>query len=143
MGNNCLKVALALALAFGIVSISAQAATLNNGDVLTINPGVQATATTPNVTVSWFAMDSSGDSKIQGGEKVVLQQGTNGIVIGATTTAGTYHPASPLPGDMGALVRSWSFLGATGTNFNTVAITGDTTAGLNMSGWKTSWSNVP
>ena len=110
--------------------------------VLTINAGVEDTSSVPNVTVSWFAMDNSGDSKIQGGEKVALSQGTNGIVIGATTTAGAFHFGPSLPTDTGAVVKSWGFFGSTGTNFNTVAITGDTTAGLNMSGWKVSWNNV-
>ena len=132
----------ALGLAFNIVAVSAQAATLNTGDVLTINPGVAVTSPVPNVTISWFSMDSYPDSRIQGGEKVPLSQGTNGIVIGATTTAGAFHYGSPLPGDTGPIVAPWTFYAITGTNFNTVAITGDTTAGLNMSGWKTAWNNV-
>ena len=132
----------ALVLGFGIVTAGAQAAVLNTGDVLTINPGVAVTSPAANATVSWFAMDNSGDSKIQGGEKVALSQGTNGIVIGATTTAGSFHGGAPVAGDTGPIVAPWGFFGATGTNFNTVAITGDTTAGLNMSGWKVSWNNV-
>ena len=132
----------AIGLAFGIVAIGAQAATLNTGDVLTINPGVTVTSP-PNVTVSWFAMDMSGDSKIQGAERVALSQGTNGIVIGATSTAGAYHSGLPLATDSGTVVHPWAFLGQTGTNFNTVGITGDTTAGLNLSGWKVAWNNIP
>ena len=141
MGNNCLKVA--LALAFGIVSISAQAATLNTGDVLTINPGVQVTSPVANATASWFSTEVTGDSKIQGGEKMALQQGTNGIVIGATTTAGPFHAGAPMVGEQNDVVKSWRLLGSTGTNFTTLGITGDTTAGLNMSGWKMSWNNSP
>ena len=134
----------AIGLAFGIVAIGTQAATLNTGDVLTINPGV-VTSSASGVTavnVSWFAMDNNGDSKIQAAEKLALSQGTNGIVIGATTTAGAFHYGLPLPGDTGPIVAPWTFYAITGTNFNTVAITGDTTTGLNMSGWKTAWNNV-
>ena len=135
----------AIGLAFGIVAIGAQAAVLKNGDVLTINPGVVVTANSivTAVNVSWFAMDSNGDSGIQSGEKLALSQGTNGIVIGATTTAGPYHPGLPLPTDTGAVVHSWAFLGNAGTNFNTVGITGNTITGLNMSGWKMAWNNRP
>ena len=141
------KLALLLNAALGGLAISsspltAYAATLNAGDILTINPGIAVTSPAANATVSWFAMDNSGDSKIQGGEKVALSQGTNGIVIGATTTAGSFHGGAPVAGDTGPIVAPWGFFGATGTNFNTVAITGDTTAGLNMSGWKVSWNNV-
>ena len=72
----------ALVLGFGLVAAGAQAATLNTGDVLTINPGVTVTSASvvTAVNVSWFAMDGSGDSKIQAAEKVALSQGTNGIV---------------------------------------------------------------
>ena len=131
----------ALGLAFNIVAVSAQAATLNTGDVLTINPGVTVTSP-PNVTVSWFGWDSNNDFKIQGAEKIALSQGTNGIVIGATTTAGAFHPGAPAATDTGPVVKSWIFLGATSTNFNTVAITGGT-AGLDMGGWKMAWNNPP
>ena len=135
----------ALALGFGLVTASAQAAVLNTGDVLTINPGVVVTSASivTAVNVSWFAMDGNGDTKIQAAEKVALSQGTNGIVIGATTTAGTFHAGAPAAGDTGPIVASWSFFKATGTNFNTVAITGDTVGGLDMSGWKVGWNNVP
>ena len=133
----------ALALGFGIVTVGAQAAVLNTGDVLTINPGVAVTSPAANATVSWFAMDGNGDSKIQGGEKVALSQGTNGIVIGATTTAGTYHNGNPVAGDTGPVVASWAFFKSTGTNYNTTAITGDTVGGLDFSGWKVAWNNVP
>ena len=140
---NKITINVALALTFGTVAISAQAAALKNGDVLTINPGVVVTANSIVTAVSWFAMDSNGDSKIQAVEKIALSQGTNGIVIGSTTTAGAYHPGLPLPTDTGPVMHSFAFLGQTGTNFNTAGITGDTTTGLNMSGWKMAWNNRP
>lgn len=133
---------MALTAAFGSVALSAQAATLNSGDTLTINTGITAydgSGNASNVTVSWFGMDNSGNSVIGGTEKVALSQGTNGIVIGATTTAGVYHGGAPLGTDTGAIVDSWNYFGNTGTNYNTVAITGGTT-GLNMSGWNVAWN---
>lgn len=131
---------LALALAFGSVVMSAQAATLNTGDTLTIVTG--PTDTSGNAlatTTSWFGMDNNGNSVIATSEKVALSQGTNGIVIGATTVAGAYHGGAPAAGETGAIVDSWGYFGQTGSNYNTIAITGGT-AGLDMSGWKVAWS---
>lgn len=121
------------------------AANLNNGDILLINPGVVVTdslGNVTNITGSWFGMDVGGDSKIQVSEQTALSQGTNGIVIGAVTMPGNYHLGTPLPSDTGPVVDSWAFNSNTGTNYNTIAITGGTT-GLNFSGWDVAWSTTP
>lgn len=127
-------------------TVNASAAALANGDQLTINAGTPTFFTTgavKNVTSgSWFGMDTDGNSAIANSEKVALAQGTDGIIIGAITTAGSYHFGPSVPADSGAVVDSWDFFGSTGTNFNTVGITGSTTA-LDFSGWHVAWNNVP
>ncbi len=59
---------------------------LPTGAILTIEPGVVTTDSYGNTNVvsgSFFGMDTSGDSKIQAGEKTALAEGTNGgIIIG-------------------------------------------------------------
>lgn len=145
MSMNITKIAMALALTVG--ASAAHAFSVNTGDQLTINPGVtggpynfvQATGG------SWFGMDNSGDGDIQPGERVALQTGTDGIVIGATTTAlaGTFHNGNPTGAEpLGAIVKSWAFFSSTGTNFNTTGITGDTVNGLDFSGWHVAWNDV-
>jgi hypothetical protein len=121
------------ALAIGSVGImgamSASAATLNNGDLLSIVTGpVSYSGAALAGTTSWFAMDNNGDSKIQLGEKVALAPGSaGGIVIGANQ-------------GLGAIVAAWSFFSATGYNYTpTTAITGGT-GGLNMAGWLVNWN---
>lgn len=134
----------ALGLTLGTLPLAVHATALNAGDILTIQSGI---STGGVKTVSWFAMDS-GDGNILDSEKFVLRSGTNGIVIGALTTAGAFHPGGqtgpliPANVDTGAILKSWSYFGQTGTNYNDVAITGDTVAGLNMSGWKVAWNAV-
>jgi hypothetical protein len=111
---------------------SAQAFTLNNGDVLTIDAGVAtydvygAVADVSNG--SFFGMDTNASSSLTPAERNPLQQGTTGIVIGASNTGLT---------DINA---SWPFSGATGYNYVSTAITGSTEAGLNMSGWTVNWN---
>lgn len=147
----------ALAVAFGSAALSAQAATLNTGDSLSMVQGVIAYSTVnltddngnvtgtkqvqSNVTKSWFGMDTDGDAAIAGTEKVVVTQGTNGIVIGAVTTAGPFHTGASLAGETGAVTAAWDFFGHTGSNNNTVAITGGT-SGLDFSGWNVAWAGL-
>ena len=107
-----------LALAIGVTAMSAHAATLKNGDILTIAAGT-GTATSSSFTPtggSFFAMLGAGGALIPG-------SGTSGgIVIGATTTPGQIDQA-------------WSFAGNPGLDFAATPITGGTTTGLNFSGW--------
>lgn len=124
-------IAVAFGAVFGVTTMTAHAATVSNGDQLTIMNGVQqvdANNNPVNVTVgSWFAMDLSGDSKIQGTEKTPITMGSQGIIIGANQTPGQ--------------IDTWTFNAATGMDHTpTVAITGSTETGLNMSGWTVNWN---
>lgn len=136
----------ALALSLGMSALSAQAATLNNGDVLNISPGVQlfdASGNPSNVSPgSYFGMDTDKNSKIAGTEKTPLAQGTTGLVIGTTTSAGASHGGCPVAGDSNAITAPWCFFGATGSDFLTVAATGGT-SGVNLSGWTVTWNGIP
>lgn len=124
-------------------STSAQAAVVNTGDILRIASGMYDATTGFISGGSYFAMDGGGDGRISAAEKVGLDEGIAGLVIGAATLPGTYHTGSPLPGDTGPIVRSWGFFGNTGTNFLTVPATGSTTTGLDLSGWRVAWNTVP
>ena len=136
----------ALGLAMGVVSLSAVAATVANGDVLHITPGV-ATVTANGVvtafTGSYFGMDTNGDSKISQSEKTALAEGTTGLVIGTTTVAGASHSGAPLATDTSAIDKPWFFFSNTGSDFLKSVVTGSTTAGLDMSGWNVSWNAIP
>ena len=146
---NFTKTMLAVAIgSVGIMSaMSAHAVAVANGDVLSITAGVPVYDVNNNplnvTSGSYFAMDTNGNSKIAGTEKVALSQGTGGLVIGATTTAGASHAGAPTAGDTNVITAPWNFFGNTGSDYNTVAITGSTTAGLNMSGWSVTWSGIP
>lgn len=120
-----------------VASPGAQAATLNNGDILRI------TAATLDATGqvsggSYFAVDP-GDGKVNIYEKVALAEGATGLVIGVVTTPGAYHPAAPTAGDTNDITAPYYYNGSTGSWYSTLPITGSTTAGLDMSGWDTAW----
>jgi len=139
------------ALAIGSVGImgamSASAAAVNSGEVLQITAGVNAYDSNGNFSGissgSWFAMDTNGNGKISGTEKVAISQGTTGITIGTTTTAGASHSGLIAGGDTNAITAPWEFFGNTGSDYVTTPITGNTTNGLNMSGWTVTWNGVP
>lgn len=133
----------ALATVLGFAAIGAQAATVNNGDVLTITAGQTYSSVFVNGSGSYFAMDNNGNSKIATTEKVALAQGTVGLMIGVTTPAGASHAGAPAPGDTGTVTAPWGFFGNTGTDYLTVAVSGSTTAGLNLSGWTVTWAGIP
>jgi hypothetical protein len=145
---NMKKTTLALSLAavMGCVSYGASAAAVGSGDLLSITAGVPVLSTSGNIlnisSGSFFAMDGDGNSKIAGTEKVPLSQGTTGLVIGTTTTAGSFHVGAPTAGDSGSITAPWNFFGNTGDNFLDVAVTGSTTAGLDLSGWSVAWNTV-
>jgi hypothetical protein len=129
------------ALAIGSVGImgamSASAATLNSGDTLSITAGVTGLNSSSVAVVksgSWCAMDTDGSGTIAGTEKVPLSQGTTGLIIGTTTSAGASHSGIPVAGDTNAIDNPWAFFGNTGSDYLTAAITGGT-SGMNMSGW--------
>jgi hypothetical protein len=135
----------AFALAFGTVAFTAQAATLVNGNVLTITTGNYAYDSDGNpVDVSsgsWFGCDCNANNAISGTEKLTLSQGTTGIVIGVATLPGASHSGDPLPGDTNAIDAPYSFFGNTASDYTTIGITGGT-AGLDMSNWKMAWNGI-
>lgn len=120
------------ALAIGSVGImgamSATAATLGNGDMLSIVTGDTYYGAATAGTTSWFAMDSDGNSKVVVAEKVAITQGSTGIVIGDSNTA------------LGEITGPWGFFSATGYNFVNTAVTGGT-AGMDLSGWMVNWND--
>jgi hypothetical protein len=136
-----------LALAVGMISTaSAHAATPYTGTVLYIDAGVLASEGEDPIGVtsgSWFAMDYNDSSTISDHEKTALSQGRTGLIIGTTTTAGASHDGVPVAGDTNLITAPWAFFGATGSDYNTVAITGSTESGLNMSGWTVTWKGIP
>jgi len=137
----------ACALAFGTVALTAQAATLVNGNVLTIAAGVPTYDGDGNfagvTSGSWFGCDCNGNNVLTSVELTPLSQGTAGIVIGVATLPGASHTGDPLPGDTNAIDAPYSFFGNTASDFTTIGITGSTEAGLDMSGWKWAWAGVP
>lgn len=143
--------ALAIGSAGLMGSVSALAATLNTGDILTINAGAQATtysgSPTAFATGSWFGMDTGKPIGAIGmGEQVLLSPASaanTGIIIGQTQGVGTgtyYNGGST--GTENTMMSSWFFNSNTGINFTTSAITGGT-AGLDFSGWRVAWATVP
>jgi hypothetical protein len=88
-------------------------------------------------------MDTNKNGAIAGTEKTPVAQGTTGLVIGTTTTAGASHGGCPTGGDSNAITAPWCFFGNTGSDFASVAITGSTTAGLDFSGWTVTWNGIP
>lgn len=133
----------ALAAVLGFAAIGAQAAVVNAGDTLTITAGQTSSSNFINGSGSYFAMDNNGNSKIATSEKVAIGQGSTGLVIGTTTTAGASHAGAPTGGDTNAITAPWNFFGNTGSDYLTVAVSGGTTGGLNMSGWTVTWAGIP
>jgi hypothetical protein len=136
----------ALVLAFGALTFTTQAATLVNGNVLTITSGVpiyDGDELQTGVSGSWFGCDCSGSNTLTGPELIPLSQGTTGIVIGVATLPGASHSGAPLPGDTNAIDAPYSFFGNTASDATSIGITGSTTTGLDMSGWKWAWNGVP
>lgn len=121
----------AMASVLGFTALGAQAAILNAGDTLTIDDGVATFDAYGNITNvvsgSWFGMDTDANSKIAGTEKTPIN-GINGISIGSTQAAGD--------------IDDWFFFGPQGQDYTTVAPTGGTTTGLDLSGWTVFWNGV-
>ncbi len=135
----------ALGLALGLAGLTAHAAAVNSGDTLTITTGVPVLTGSGGIASfsgSYFGMDTNGDSKVQNSEKTALSQGTTGLVIGTTTAIGSFHPGAPTAGDTNAIDKPWNFFGNTGSDYLTVAATGSTAAGLNLSGWTVAWATI-
>ena len=137
-----------LALALGSSALPTHAATLNNGDMLTITTGIptyDSNGDLISVSGSWFAYDQNNDGIIETTEREIcsyLSQGTSGLVIGITTLAGASHGGNPTAGDTNAIDAPYSFFSNTGSDFTTIGITGGTTTGLDMSGWRWTWNGI-
>ena len=144
MKYSSLRLALGAILALG--AVMAQAATLNTGDVLTISAGV----TIPNpsgyassvVSGSYFGIDIDGDGIVADNEKIALEQGTTGLVIGVSTSPGASHAGAPTAGDTNAIDAPWFYSGNTGSDYVTTPVTGSTETGLDMSGWHVTWNGT-
>lgn len=138
--------ALALGTTASLTAMSAHAVAVNTGDKLLMTAGVVTTASSvvTSVTGSYFGMDTNGNGKIANNEKTALSNGTTGLVIGVTTTAGASHSGAPTAGDTNAIDAPWNFFGNTGSDYTpTTPITGSTTAGLNFSNWTVTWNGIP
>lgn len=124
----------AILAVIGTIALEAQAATLNNGDMLTITTGNYAYDVDGNIanipSGSYYGVDTNGNHKIEGVEKIQLAQGTTGLVIGVTSVAGEVTAPD-------------TFYSATGYWLFTIAPTGSTEGGLDMSGWNWPWNGVP
>lgn len=126
-----------LALAIGVTAMSAHAANLNTGDLLTITAGTGTTSAYGAVTPtggSWFRMIGVNAALLSAGS-------LGGLPIGTTTLPGASHGGLPAAGDVGYIDAPWGFGGNTGTSYLKTAVTGGTT-GLNMSGWTVTWNGI-
>ena len=144
MRNSLITAALFAAIGSS-ASLEAMAAALNNGDVLTITTGSpieDGNGDYIGFSGSWYGVDTSGNSSISNYEKIVLAQGTTGLVIGMTSTPGAFHSGSPTPSDSNAVTAPDVFLGETGSWYFDIAPTGSTESGLNMSGWDWAWNGT-
>lgn len=142
--KSVLSAAVVAALGGGVVATEeAQAASLNNGDILHFVDGVTGGSYGFVTGGSYFAMDTNGNGTHQKGERTALSEGTQGIIIGVAQSTGTPHGGNPDGTEGGTIDDAWGFFGNTGMH-NTVknAITGDTTNGLDFSGWSVSWNTI-
>ncbi len=149
-----------VALALGLYAAEADAA-LVNSSILSFNPGeifCQIGGTAPdnctygikNVSGSWFAMDGSGDGKVQANEKVALSA-NEGIRLGQTQDASGSHTGFPDGSELPGIDNPWSFFGNTGMHKTVSPIvisggddgTGDGIASLDFSGWTVTWNLIP
>lgn len=143
MRNSLIPTAL-FTIISSVASLETQAVALNNGDVLTITTG-QELYTSGYITGfsgSYYGVDTNNDGNITNVEKVVLSQGTTGLVIGVTSSPGAYHPGTPVPGDSNAVTAPDVFFGNTGSWYFDIAPTGSTETGLNTQGWDWAWNTV-
>ena len=128
---------------------SVQSATLNNGDILTIDAGQvvldPSYGTVVNVTSgSYLGGDFNANNAIGFYESIAIPgPGTTGIVVGQATTPGAHHSGAPIAGDTNEIGDPFLGLANSTTSFWTsVGITGGTTNGLNFSGWTMAWGTI-
>ena len=126
------QVVIGLGLIVGMFAVVTQAATLNVGDVLTIQSGVQlynSSGAASNVSSgSFFVLDLNDNNSVDNDEKVAIS-GLSGIKVG--------YASAPFE------VDTWSFSNIAGSHYTPVIpITGDTETGLNFSGWRVFWNSA-
>lgn len=111
-------IGLAVAVLSGAAAMTAQAAILNAGDLLSMGAG------------SWFAVDMDGNRAIAAAESVSIAPGSGGgIVIGTTQAVGA--------------IDTWTWFEASGGHYTTIAPVGGTTTGIDFSGWSIFWDGAP
>lgn len=99
----------------GSAGMSAQAAVLGTGDLLTVGAG------------SWFAVDMDANLSIDASEMAAIAPGSDGgMRIGSTQAIGA--------------IDAWTWLGQPGNHYTTVAPTGSTTGGIDFAGWTIHWN---
>ena len=122
----------------------AQAATLGAGSQLTINSGTIDPITGYVNGGSYFAMDcvnSGCDYRISANEKyAILSRGV--IPIGSVVTASGSHGGS-INGTENSAFDIWEFIGNTGMDYLSSAITDNGNGTLNLSGWTWTWNGIP
>lgn len=147
MNTNKLILGSAVASILGVAAAGTQAAMLMNNDHLSLTAGIAVYNSNGSVlgitSGSYFAVDTNGNNQISDTEKRPLSQGTTGIYVGQTTSPGASHSGEPTAGDSNEIDAPWNFFGNTGSTFTTIGITGGTTSGLDMSGWKVTWAGIP
>lgn len=126
-----------LGVATTVTSKASHAAVLNTGNLLTTTTGVPTYDSYGNianvVSGSWFGMDNNANLKIAGYEKTPINPGTDGgIVIGSAQAATTLYPNT-------GKIDQWFYSGANGQDYTASAIAGNTTTGLDLSGWRVHW----
>ena len=142
MNNQFLKAAV-LAVLGTAATLDGHAATLNNGDILTITtPSFDPDGYVIPDSGSYYGVDGLGNSTIAAAEMTPLSQGTTGLVIGVTSTPGASHSGYPTAGDTNAVTAPDYFFSDTGSWYFTIAPTGGTDSGLDMSGWNWAWNGI-
>lgn len=135
MSNSKKVLAGVMGVVLGGATITAQAAMLNNGDVLTISAGVTIYDIDGNPGGvsggSWFSVDQNGSRKVTVSEKTAIFPGSDGgLRIGSLQSIGA--------------IDIWpDFFGATGYHYMSVAPAGGTTSGIDFSGWAIYWYGAP
>lgn len=136
-----------IALILGTVSPFIQAATFPTGTRLVITSGVETFDGNGNslgvTSGSWFGMDQSGNSAISTSEMTdIISAGSGAIVIGSAQAASGSHSAG-INGSENPAFDVWEFFGNTGLHYTRSAPSGNTTTGLNLSGWTVTWNAIP
>lgn len=126
----------------GIVHVDvARAAALKTYDYLTVT-GSSTGGSYGFVTGgSYFAMDMSGDLRIQSSEKTVITS-TGPIVIGVSEVATGSHTGA-INGTESPVFDIWGFFGNTGMDYFRTAPTDNGDGTLNFSGWTVTWNGIP